>query len=45
MIEQLGFTKEEVKLIRQGIEVLAHWRTSSRSSLLTQKHPRTEADC
>lgn len=45
LIEQLGFTQEEVNLIRRGVESLAHWRTSSRSSLLTQKHPRTEADC
>lgn len=40
LIEQLGFTQEEVNLIRQGVETLAHWRTSSRSSLLAQKHPK-----
>lgn len=33
LIEQLGLQKDDVALIHQGISVLAHWRTSSRSSL------------
>jgi hypothetical protein len=32
LVEQLGFTEHEIGLIRHGIEVLAHWRTSARSS-------------
>ena len=32
LIEQLKFSKDDVELIRHGIEVLAHWRTSARSS-------------
>ena len=32
LVEQLGFSQEQVELIRQGISVLTHWRTSSRSS-------------
>ncbi len=32
LIEQLGFTEHEVDLVRHGVEVLAHWRTSARSS-------------
>lgn len=34
LIDQLGFSERDVDLIRHGIRVLAHWRTSSRSSLL-----------
>ena len=32
LIEQMGFSQKQVELIRHGIKVLAHWRTSSRSS-------------
>ena len=32
LIEQLGFCQDDVALIRRGIEVLAHWRTSVRTS-------------
>lgn len=30
--KQLGFREEEIALIRHGVDVLAHWRTSARSS-------------
>ena len=33
LIDQVGFSSDDVELIRHGIGVLAHWRTSSRSSL------------
>lgn len=33
LIDQLGFSDDDVQIIRHGIGVLAHWRTSSRSSL------------
>lgn len=33
LIDQLGFSQDNVQLIRHGIGILAHWRTSSRSSL------------
>ena len=39
LIDQLGFSAEDVQRIRQGVAVLAHWRTSSRSSL----EPKTRA--
>ena len=32
LIERLGFNEQDVSLIRHGIEALAHWRTSARSS-------------
>jgi adenine-specific DNA-methyltransferase len=42
---QLGFTDEEVKLLRRGIEILEHWRTSVRTakrwgSSVSRKYPR-----
>ena len=40
LIDQLGFSEENVELIRYGIGVLAHWRTSSRSSLAVKTKPR-----
>lgn len=33
LIEQIGLSENDVQLIRHGIAVLTHWRTSSRSSL------------
>lgn len=33
LMDQLGFSEADIQLIRHGMEVLAHWRTSSRSSL------------
>lgn len=33
LIDQLGFSRDDVDLIRRGIDVLAHWRTSARSRL------------
>lgn len=32
LIEQFGFSVDDIELIRQGIDTLAHWRTSARSS-------------
>lgn len=32
LVGQLGFSEHDVELIRHGIEVLTHWRTSARSS-------------
>lgn len=32
LIEQLGFTRDDVDLIHEGIAVLAYWRTAGRSS-------------
>lgn len=32
LVEQLGMTEKDIDLIRYGIQVLAHWRTSGRSS-------------
>ena len=37
LVKQLGLSADDVMLIRQGIDVLAHWRTSARSSL-PRKH-------
>ncbi len=31
--QQLGFSADDIDLVRAGINVLAHWRTSARSSL------------
>lgn len=36
LTDQLGFSEADIQLIRHGVEVLAHWRTSSRSSLGTR---------
>lgn len=36
LIGQLGLNEDDVRLIRHGVEVLAHWRTSSRSSLKSE---------
>jgi adenine-specific DNA-methyltransferase len=33
LMTQLGLSEHEVELIRHGVETLAHWRTSARSSL------------
>ncbi len=33
LVDQLGFSQDDLLLIESGIAVLTHWRTSSRSSL------------
>ncbi len=43
LIDQLGFSGDDIELIRQGIERLTHWRTSARSSRPIQICPKTEA--
>ncbi len=42
LIDQLGFSEDDVNLIRHGIRVLAHWRTSSRSSLPSKANRGTQ---
>lgn len=37
LLGQLGFSEQDVELIHHGIEVLAHWRTSARSSRPAQR--------
>lgn len=32
LVDQLGFSQDDLRLIEHGIAVLTHWRTSSRSS-------------
>ena len=39
LINQIGLSEDDVQLIRHGIEVLTHWRTSSRSSLKAKTSP------
>lgn len=34
LINQLGFSNHEIELIHNGIDILTHWRTSARSSLV-----------
>jgi hypothetical protein len=36
LTDQMGLCEDDVSLIRHGIEVLAHWRTSARSSLASE---------
>lgn len=33
LVSQLGLSAEDTEIIRNGVEILAHWRTSARSSL------------
>lgn len=36
LIEQIGLSEDDIEMIRHGIAILTHWRTSSRSSLPKQ---------
>lgn len=44
LIDQLDFSEKDVDLIRHGIRVLAHWRTSSRSSLPAKTNQGSKSD-